>query len=76
MAVSFIGGGNGSTRRKPRTFQPVTDKLYHIMLYILPWVGFKLTITKEVSETNTYTKGKKHVFLKTTIRKLNKNLTR
>jgi hypothetical protein len=38
-------------------------------------VGFKLTITKEVSETNTYTKGKKHVFLKTTIRKLNKNLT-
>jgi len=31
VAVSFIGGGNRSTGRKP---QPqVTDKLYHTMLY-------------------------------------------
>ena len=28
VAVSFIGGGNRSTQRKP-----LTDKLYHIMLY-------------------------------------------
>ena len=27
--VSFIDGGNWSTRRKP----PIRDKLYHIMLY-------------------------------------------
>ena len=32
VAVSFIGGGNWSTRRKP----PITDKLYHIMLYTSP----------------------------------------
>jgi len=29
VAVSFIGGGNQSTQRKPQ----VTDKVYHIMLY-------------------------------------------
>ena len=37
MAVSFIGGGNWSTRRKPPTCrksqQTKTDKLYHLMLY-------------------------------------------
>ena len=33
MSVSFIGGGNQSTRRKPLTCRKVTDKLYHIMLY-------------------------------------------
>jgi hypothetical protein len=34
MAVSFIGGGNRSTREKKTTDLPqVTDKLYHKMLY-------------------------------------------
>ena len=31
IAVSFIGGGNRSTLNRPH--QPVTNKLYHIMLY-------------------------------------------
>ena len=42
MGVSFIGGGN---RRKPPILPQVTDKLYHIMLYLVhpTWVGFELT---------------------------------
>jgi hypothetical protein len=42
--LSFIGGGNRSTRRK-LVLSQVTDKPYHIMLYRvhLAWVGFKLT---------------------------------
>jgi hypothetical protein len=36
VAVSFIGGGNQSPRRRPPTdLWQVTDKLYHIMLYVL-----------------------------------------
>ena len=34
VAVSFIGGVNRKTRRKPPTnLSQVTDELYHIMLY-------------------------------------------
>ena len=36
VAVSFIGGGNRSIRRKPQrrcNFPSFTDKLFHIMLY-------------------------------------------
>ena len=33
LAVSFIGGGNKSTGRKPETCPQVTDELYHTMLY-------------------------------------------
>jgi hypothetical protein len=40
VAVSFIGGGNRSIRRK----QPTCCKLlYHIMLYTSPWSRFELT---------------------------------
>jgi hypothetical protein len=31
MAVSFIGGGHRSTRRKTTNLTQVTDNLYHIM---------------------------------------------
>ena len=43
MVVSFIGGGNRSTQRKPLTLSQVTDNLYHTMLYrvYLTGAGFK-----------------------------------
>ena len=41
MAVRFIGGGNRSTRRKPRTCcKSVTN---FITWYCIVWVGFELT---------------------------------
>ena len=33
VAISFIGGGNRSTRRKTTDLPQVTDKLYLINLY-------------------------------------------
>ena len=33
VVVSFIDGGNRSTRIKTIELQQLTDKLYHIMLY-------------------------------------------
>jgi hypothetical protein len=35
VAVSFIGGGNRSTRRKPPTCRKSPTSLYHIMLYLV-----------------------------------------
>ena len=34
VAVSFIGGGNWSTQKTTNLSQ-VTDKLYHILLYLV-----------------------------------------
>jgi hypothetical protein len=43
MVVSFIGGGNRSTQRKPLILSQVTDNLYHTMLYrvYLAGAGFE-----------------------------------
>ena len=35
MAVNFIGGRNRSTGRKTTDLPQVTDKIYHIMLYLV-----------------------------------------
>ena len=45
MAVSFIAGGNLSTRRKLPSCRKSLTNFYHIMLYQvhLAWAGFKLT---------------------------------
>jgi len=32
VAVSFIGGGNRSIRRKPQTSRKLTDKLYPLLI--------------------------------------------
>ena len=33
VAVSFIGGGNRNTRKKPTDLTQFTDRFYHIKLY-------------------------------------------
>ena len=45
MAVSFIGGGNRSTRRKAPTFCKSLTNFYHITLYQvhIAWAGCELT---------------------------------
>ena len=46
MAVSFIGGGNRSTHRKPQTCHNTLKNLitYCCIKYTLPWAAFKLTM--------------------------------
>ena len=53
--VSFIGGGNRSPRRN---LPPVTDKLYHIMLYTSLWAGFEPTTSEEIINKNHELIGK------------------
>jgi hypothetical protein len=36
VTISFIGGGNWSTRKKTTDLSQVTDKLYYLMLYTSP----------------------------------------
>ena len=43
MAVSFIGGGNRRTQKKPPTCQKSLTNFYHIMLYTFPWSIFEST---------------------------------
>jgi hypothetical protein len=56
VAVSFIGGRNRSTRRKPPTCRNITDKLYHIMLYqcTSPSAGLKNKHDNKVSVFMSY----------------------
>ena len=43
VAVNYIRGGNRSAWRKPQACQKSLTN-FIIMLYTLPWVGFKLTL--------------------------------
>jgi hypothetical protein len=43
MVVSFIGGGKRECMEKTIALSQVTDKLYYILFYTSPWVGFELT---------------------------------
>ena len=47
VAVSFIGGGKPEDLVKTTnlTQTQVTDKLYHIIVYTLPWSRFELTLS-------------------------------
>jgi hypothetical protein len=58
VAVSFIGGGN---------HQPVTDKLYHIMLYTSPWSRFELTSVVMDSDCIGSCTSKYHTITATTV---------
>jgi len=45
VAISFIGGGNRSTRRKPKTYRKsLTNFITKCCIdYTSPWAGFELT---------------------------------
>jgi hypothetical protein len=43
ISVSFIGGGNRGTRRKPPTCRKSMTNFYHRMVYTSPWSRFELT---------------------------------
>ena len=55
MAVSFIGGGRRSTRRKPQTCRKSLTNFIKLWCieYSSPWVGFRLTTLVAISTDGT-----------------------
>jgi hypothetical protein len=74
VVISFIGGGNQSTWRKPLTCCKSLTNFYHIMLYRvhLIWVGFELTTLVEIRTDCTGScKSNYHKITTTTVPKDN-----
>jgi len=71
VAVSFIGGGNQSTRRKPPTCRKSLTNFYHIMLYRvhLAWSAFELTTLVVIAKGAVKKRQKKMVKKTATIEK-------